>query len=76
MKSGNFVLRGINRFGVVISAGALSCVVRVVASLALRNFRCVGHRVLAHNKGKQYAPSAPDVAPRRRCCCRYKSPKL
>jgi hypothetical protein len=70
MKSGNLVLRGINRFGVVISAGALSCVVRVVASLALRTFRCNGHRVRPHNKGKQYAPSAPDVASLRRCCRR------
>jgi hypothetical protein len=70
VKYSSFVLSGISQFGGFVSAGALSPFVLLLAPLALRNFRCIKYRALSHNKGKQYAPSAPDVASLRRCCWR------
>ena len=71
MRFDNFVLSDFFQVGGLVSAGALSCFVRPLAPLSLRNFRCLAHRELPHNQRKQYGPAGPDLATLGSCCGRY-----
>lgn len=74
MRFGGFVLSDISRQSVFVESEALFHFVQAVAPHALRKFRCNAHRVLAHNKSKQYAPGGAGHSLRsRRCCWRYVS---
>ena len=76
MQFGNFVLSGNIKHSLFIRAAAHSFFIRFVATLSLRDLRCFGFTVLAHNKGNQFAAAGAGRGKPRHCCIRYGAPGL